>query len=75
MQARLITLLGIGALATMTLPGVLNGPEDLRDSASRVRPGLVEWHSSHEAALEASSISGKPVLLFQLLGRLDEEFC
>ena len=41
----------------------------------RVKPGLVAWHPSFEAAVEAAGKSGKPVLLFQLLGRLDEEFC
>lgn len=37
--------------------------------------GLVRWHSDHAAALAAAANSGKPVLLFQLLGRLDQEFC
>ena len=37
--------------------------------------GLVNWHSSFEAASAAARQSGKPLLLFQLLGRLDEEFC
>jgi hypothetical protein len=35
----------------------------------------VAWHASFEKAVEAARTSGKPVLLFQLLGRLDEEFC
>ena len=38
-------------------------------------PGLVRWHADHDAALAAAARSGKPVLLFQLLGRLDQEFC
>jgi hypothetical protein len=41
----------------------------------RVQPGLVTWHETHAAALAAAKKSGKPVLHFQLLGRLDEEFC
>ena len=40
-----------------------------------VAPGLVRWHPDFEAACAASEQSGKPVLLFQLLGRLDQEFC
>jgi hypothetical protein len=40
----------------------------------RVRPGKVNWHPSFHAACEASH-SGKPVLLFQMLGKLDEQFC
>ena len=41
----------------------------------RVEPGLVRWHADFAAARAAATRSGKPVLLFQLLGRLDEEFC
>ena len=40
-----------------------------------VSPGLVPWHADFAAACAAAQRSGKPVLLFQLLGRLDEEFC
>ncbi len=39
------------------------------------RTGLVRWHASFGAAQAAARASGKPVLLFQLLGRLDDEFC
>lgn len=35
----------------------------------------VRWHGSFEKALLAASKSSKPILLFQLLGNLDEEFC
>lgn len=40
-----------------------------------VEPGLVPWHASYAAACAAAAESGKPVLLFQLLGRLDDAFC
>ncbi len=40
----------------------------------KVKPGDVRWHASYKEALKASQKSGKPVLLFQLLGNLDEEF-
>lgn len=40
-----------------------------------VAPGLVSWHANRQAASAASARSGRPVLVFQLLGRLDEEFC
>jgi len=43
--------------------------------AERVAPGLVAWHPDREAALAAAQVSGRPVLLFQMLGRLDERFC
>jgi hypothetical protein len=41
----------------------------------KVAPGLVRWHADFEAACAAARSSGKPVLLFQLLGRLDDELC
>lgn len=40
----------------------------------KVAPGKVSWHMSFDAAVAASKKSSKPVLLFQLLGQLDEEF-
>ncbi|HMP03485.1 MAG TPA: hypothetical protein PKD86_14030 [Gemmatales bacterium] len=41
----------------------------------RRAPGKIAWHPTWEAALTASARSGKPILLFQLLGKLDLEFC
>lgn len=41
----------------------------------KVMPGLVNWHSNYAAAVVASRQSKKPVLLFQMMGRLDEKFC
>jgi hypothetical protein len=41
----------------------------------RAAPGLVRWHESVAAAQAAARASGKPLLVFQLLGRLDDEFC
>ncbi len=35
----------------------------------------VAWHASYDEALSASRVSGKPVLLFQLLGKLDDALC
>jgi hypothetical protein len=40
-----------------------------------VSPGLVGWHSDYSAAVKAAKTTRKPVLLFQLMGRLDQEFC
>lgn len=39
-----------------------------------VAPGKVTWHESFDAAKVAAARSGKPVLLFQLMGRLDRQF-
>jgi hypothetical protein len=41
----------------------------------RVQPGLVHWRASFEEACEASRKSGKPVLLFHMMGNLDQQFC
>ena len=51
-------------------------PNGVKDgTGGRFEPGKVEWHASFQDACNAARQSGKPVLLFQLLGRLDEEFC
>ena len=39
------------------------------------RPGALAWHAEFDGARAASAASGRPVLLFQLLGRLDTEHC
>jgi hypothetical protein len=41
----------------------------------RVAPGKVRWHSSFAAAQVAAQKSGKPVLLFHMMGQLDRQFC
>jgi hypothetical protein len=41
----------------------------------RVTAGLVKWHPTLEAAQAAAKKSGKPVLLFQMMGHLDKKFC
>ena len=35
----------------------------------------VEWLTSLDAAKAKAAETGKPILHFQLLGRLDEEYC
>jgi len=41
----------------------------------KVAPGKVRWHANLETARAASGKSGKPVLLFQMMGNLDARFC
>jgi hypothetical protein len=41
----------------------------------RVPRGQVRWHLDFAAACAASEQSHKPVLLFQMMGRLDERLC
>ena len=41
----------------------------------KVEPGKVKWHATMAEAQAAAEKSGKPVLLFQMMGKLDEQFC
>ena len=41
----------------------------------KVPPGKVKWHSDLAAASTAAKKSGKPVLLFHMMGKLDDLFC
>ena len=44
-------------------------------SNPKVKPGLVKWHADFASACAASRSSGKPVLLFHMMGKLDDGFC
>lgn len=69
--------LAVGAAMTAAggnpTQGIVPDPEV--DSNPRIRPGRVRWHDDFAAARTASQASGKPVFLFQMLGRLDQKFC
>lgn len=41
----------------------------------KVEPGKVHWHKDFATACAAAKKSNKPVLLFQMMGNLDERFC
>jgi hypothetical protein len=41
----------------------------------KVASGKVTWHKDLATACAASKTSGKPVLLFQMMGKLDDKFC
>ena len=45
------------------------------DDNPKVVPGKVQWHPTFDAACAAAAKSGKPVLLFQMMGQLDLQFC
>lgn len=53
--------------------GVVSNGKDFVNP--KVQPGGVHWHSTLTAACEAARKSGKPVLLFQMMGKLDDQFC
>lgn len=41
----------------------------------KVDTGKIKWHATFEEACAASKKSGKPVMLFQMMGKLDDQFC
>ncbi len=41
----------------------------------KVAPGLVSWRKDFTDACQRAITSKKPVLLFQMMGKLDDEFC
>ncbi|SRR5258708_21336582 len=41
----------------------------------KVEPGKVNWHADFDTACKAAAKTGKPVLLFQMMGKLDDQFC
>lgn len=41
----------------------------------KVAPGKVAWQPDFDTACKRACESGKPVLLFQMMGKLDDEFC
>ena len=57
-------------------PGIIYRSRDTIDAEGpRRTPGRVAWHDSRETTIDAARKSGKPVMLFQLLGDLDRGFC
>jgi hypothetical protein len=41
----------------------------------RVEPGKVKWHATIADAHAAAQKSGRPVLVFHMMGQLDRQFC
>lgn len=60
---------------TKTVLAAASAPAGDKFVNPKVAPGLVKWQPTFAAACEASRRSGKPVLLFQMMGKLDEQFC
>jgi hypothetical protein len=66
----------IESSAKRVLARGVNAPAAAADFANpRVEPGKVRWHADFDAACRAAGRSGKPVLLFHMMGRLDQQFC
>ncbi len=53
---------------------LVNATEEVA-AVTTVAPGKVHWKESFDAAVLAARDTGKPVLHFELLGRLDQELC
>jgi hypothetical protein len=41
----------------------------------KVEPGKVRWHKSFEEARAAALKSKIPIMIFQMMGKLDDQFC
>ncbi len=66
--------LAASALALLTA-GSLNAADvAVKPENPKVRPGEVNWHPDFETACKAAARSNRPVLLFQMMGNLDERF-
>jgi len=57
------------------IPSVKAPDRSAESDNPRVAPGLVHWHPSQSEAQAACERSGKPVLLFHMMGQLDRQFC
>jgi hypothetical protein len=71
-EATAKTVLASTAGLNVGTPAVVNVPQS---DNPKVQPGLVSWHPTMAEACAAARRTGKPVLLFQLMGNLDERFC
>jgi hypothetical protein len=75
-EATAKTVLANTAGLSAGTPAVANVNAGVRQFDNpKVQPGLVSWHPTMAEACAASRRTGKPVLLFQLMGHLDERFC
>jgi hypothetical protein len=52
-----------------------SAPVDSKPTNPVVEPGKVQWHATTKAAFAAAKASGKPVLVFHMMGQLDHQFC
>ena len=55
--------------------GVQSSTTENRLEGKHVQPGLVNWSTDTKTAFRNARKSKKPVLIFQMIGRLDDEFC
>lgn len=60
------------ALKTESLP---KAEVSKKETKKKVKPGAVIWFPTTAQAKKNSLLSGKPVLVFHLMGFLDDRFC
>lgn len=65
------TLAVLAAVSVWSWTAPLGGSQTPAQEC-RLRPGLVDWHPDWNAARAAAVRSGRPLLLFQAVGRLDD---
>jgi hypothetical protein len=63
----IVKMSGPAPANTTTVPVSIDNPT--------VKAGEVNWHKSFAEACAAAKKSGKPVLLFHMMGQLDKQFC
>jgi len=72
------TMLGPEAFATplkMPPPPVMRTASHTVSQDEKTKPGLVAWRKDMEDAKAQSAKSGKPILVFHMMGSLDDRFC
>jgi hypothetical protein len=65
------TLCGLACAALLT-GGVALAAEPANP---KCEPGKVTWHPNVDTACKAATRSGKPVFIFYMMGKLDDQFC
>jgi hypothetical protein len=55
--------------------GLIMANSNLSRLKQKTDQGKVRWHTDFATAQQAARQSHKPILLFQLMGRLGDKFC
>ena len=69
-----IAVAGIVAIAAILAVGA-GSDKPVSHKSKKTLVAGVAWETSFEAAKEQAKKEGKPILLMQLFGKLDDEFC
>jgi hypothetical protein len=70
------TLCGLACTALLAGGVALaQSPAKPAEANPKVEPGKVRWHPDVDTACKASQKTGKPVFIFYMMGKLDDQFC